>query len=240
MRPGDLIWQDGHMDLFNRILIFLHVAGGLVALLIAPLAMGARKGGEWHRRWGTIYYRTMLWVLASAIILSFTRNFVVFLIGVTVLTAYSAFTGVRCLYQKNAPAGNPRGRWPDWLATAGAGAFAVFLTGYGLLAPHVEFTMAILCVIFGNLILRLVIQDVWRFCRPSADPKWWWYYHLDRMIGSYIGALTAFLVNQVAPHVPGGFQMFVWIGPALVFTPVIILWKSYYRRKFSPRAPAVA
>ena len=34
------------------------------------LAMGARKGGEWHRRWGLIYYRTMLWVLASAVVLS--------------------------------------------------------------------------------------------------------------------------------------------------------------------------
>ena len=89
--------------------------------------MGARKGGEWHRRWGLIYYRTMLWVLASAVVLSVTRKFVFFLLGVTVLTAYNAFTGVRCLYQKNAVAGNPGGRWPDWLATAAAGAMGLAL-----------------------------------------------------------------------------------------------------------------
>jgi hypothetical protein len=227
------------MDLFNQILIFLHVAGGALALVIAPLAMGARKGGDWHRRWGTIYYRTMLWVLASALVLSFTRHFVVFLVGVTILTAYSAFTGVRCLYQKNAPAGNPRGRWPDWLATAATGLCAFFLIGYGLLAPKIDVSIAILCIVFGNLILRLVGQDVWRFFRPSSDPKWWWYFHLDRMIGSYIGALTALLVNQVAPRVPASFQILVWIGPALVFAPVIFLWKGYYRRTFSTR-PSLA
>lgn len=159
-------------------------------------------------------------------------------LGVTVLTAYDAFTGVRCLFQKNAVAGNARGRWLDWLATAGAGAFGVALMGYGLLSPKPDVTLAVPGVIFGGLILVPVGQDVWRFFRPSGDPKWWWYYHLERMIGSYIGAVTAFMVNQVGPRVPASMQIFVWIGPALVLAPVIVLWKAYYRRKFAPTAEA--
>lgn len=240
MRNAVGFWHDGRMDLFNQILIVLHVLGGFVALVIAPLAMGARKGGEWHRRWGLIYYRTMLWVLASAVVLSVTRKFVFFLLGVTVLTAYNAFTGVRCLYQKNAVAGNPGGRWPDWLATAAAGAMGLALMGYGLFWPRVDVTLAVLCVIFGSFILVPVGQDIWRFARPSTDPKWWWYFHLDRMIGSYIGAVTAFMVNQVGPRVPQSMQIFVWVGPALVLAPMIVIWKGYYRRKFAARVPVAA
>ena len=225
------------MDLFNRILIVLHVAGGIVALVIAPLAMRARKGGDWHRRWGLIYYRTMLWVLASAVMLSFTRKFVFFLLGVTVLTAYNAFTGVRCLYQKNAVAGNAKGRVLDWGITAATGAFGLALMGYGLFSPRPEHTLAVLCVIFSVFILIPVVQDAWRFVLPSDDPKWWWFFHFDRMMTSYIGAVTAFAVNQLGPRVPSGLQIFVWVGPAMVLVPTIQLWKAYYRRKFA-RKPA--
>lgn len=72
---------------------------------------------------------------------------------------------MRCLLQKNAPAGNPRGRWPERLAPAGTGLFAFFLIGYDLLAPQIDGSVAILGIVFGILILRLVGQDVRRFCR---------------------------------------------------------------------------
>lgn len=228
------------MELFNNTLIFFHVLGGIVALVIAPLAMRTRKGGEWHRRWGLIYYRTMLWVLASAVVLSFTRKFVFFLIGVTVLTAYNAFTGVRCLYQKNAVAGNAKGRGLDWVITGATGVFALTLMGYGLFSPKPEVSLAVLCVIFSVFILIPVSQDVWRFVRPSGDPKWWWYFHLDRMMGSYIGAVTAFAVNQLGPRVPQAMQIFVWVGPAMVMVPMIVIWKGYYRRKFAKKPGKVA
>ena len=227
------------MELFNKLLIFFHVLGGVVALVIAPLAMRTRKGGEWHRRWGLIYYRTMLWVLASAVVLSFTRKFVFFLLGVTVLTAYNAFTGVRCLYEKNAVAGNARGRILDWTITGAAGVFALILMGYGLFSPRPDVTLAVLCVIFSVFILIPVWQDGWRFFRPSGDPKWWWYFHLDRMMGSYIGAVTAFAVNQLGPRVPQAMQIFVWVGPAMVLVPTIMIWKGYYRRKFAKKTAVV-
>lgn len=72
---------------------------------------------------------------------------------------------VRCLLDENAPAGNPRGRWPEGLAPAATGLFAFFLIGYDLLAPQIDASVAILGIVFGILILRLVGQDVRRFCR---------------------------------------------------------------------------
>jgi hypothetical protein len=72
---------------------------------------------------------------------------------------------VRCLLQKKAPAGNPRGRWPEGLAPAATGLFAFFLIGYDLLAPQIDASVALLGIVFGILNLRLVGQDVRRFCR---------------------------------------------------------------------------
>ena len=103
-----------------------------------------------------------------------------------------------------------------------------------------EVALAVLCVIFSGFILIPVGQDVWRFVRPSDDPKWWWYFHLDRMMGSYIGAVTAFAVNQLGPRVPQAMQIFVWVGPAMVLVPMIVIWKGYYRRKFAKKPVSVA
>jgi hypothetical protein len=72
---------------------------------------------------------------------------------------------VRCLLDENAPAGNPRGRWPEGLAPAATGLFAFFLIGYDLLAPQIDAPVALLGIVFGILNLRLVGQDVRRFCR---------------------------------------------------------------------------
>jgi cytochrome c-type biogenesis protein CcmH/NrfF len=58
------------------------------------------------------------------------------------------------------------------------------------------------------------------------------------MMGSYIGAVTAFAVNQLGPRVPQAMQIFVWVGPAMVLVPMIVIWKGYYRRKFAKK-PAV-
>lgn len=92
-------------------------------------------------------------------------------------------------------------------------------------------TLAILCIVFGSLLVINSGRDLFRYLRPSKDPQWWLYYHISRMIGSYIAAVTAFAVNQVGPRVSSDLQIWVWIGPALLFTPLIIVWNAYYRGK---------
>ncbi|HRE80354.1 MAG TPA: hypothetical protein PLN52_04860 [Opitutaceae bacterium] len=219
------------MDTFNRLLIIAHVAGGVGTLILGPMAMMARKGGKRHVDWGKLYYRLMMWVLISAIVLSVTRRFVFFLVAVTVLSFYSTFTGVRCLYQKGKAAANARGNWLDWGITGLVFLFALGMLGYGLFTPRVPLTLAILSTVFGSLLLIDSSRDLLRYRRPSQDPLWWLYYHISRMIGSYIAAVTAFAVNQIAPRVSPNLQLWVWIGPALIFVPLIIGWKIHYRRK---------
>ena len=228
------------MDTFNRMLVIAHVAGGLLALLIALVPMVARKGGAWHVRAGRIYFWAMMWVLVSAVVLSCTKRFIFFLLGVTVLSFYSTFTGVRCLYRKGGVAGNARGRPLDWSITAAALGFGAVMAGYGLLNPKLNLMFAVLTVLFASLILSDAIRDVWRFFRPSPDPKWWWYYHMERMMGSWIAGVTALAVNQIGPRLPGNYRIWVWIGPAMVIAPFIVIWVRYYRKKFAVRKTMVA
>jgi hypothetical protein len=43
------------------------------------------------------------------------------------------------------------------------------------------------------------------------------------MIGAYIGAFTAFLVvNFVLDGVPA---ILIWLGPTLIFMPIMIFWQ---------------
>jgi len=228
------------MDTFNLILVIAHVAGGLGTLVLGPMAMVARKGGKRHVDWGRIYYRVMMWVLFSAVVLSITKRFVFFLVAVTVLSFYSTFTGVRCIYQKGKGAANARGIWVDWLITGAVFLFAFGMTAYGALAPRVDLTLAILCTVFGSLLLIDSGRDILRYLRPSKDPLWWLYYHISRMIGSYIAAVTAFAINQIAPRAPANQQIWVWIGPTLLLTPLIVGWQIVYRRKAKLRAKAAA
>ncbi len=41
------------------------------------------------------------------------------------------------------------------------------------------------------------------------------------MLGSYIGAITAFVVNQ-AEHIPLP-QIVLWLGPAAILVPIIVV-----------------
>lgn len=225
------------MDTFNRILLFAHVVGGFLALVIAPLAMATRKGGRWHIIWGRIYFWTMMWAFASAVTLLFTKRFVFFLLGVSVLAFYDTFTGVRCLYLKNEVAANARGKPLDWALTAATLLFGAAMVGYGVFGPQNHPMLRSLNVIFGGLILAEAIKDVRRYFRPSEDPKWWWYYHMDRMLGSWVTGVTAIAVSQIGPRVPPSYRIWVWIGPAIVIAPMIALWVRYYRKKFALRQP---
>lgn len=116
------------MDTLTTFLIFAHVAGGIGTLILGPMAMVSRKGGKRHVDWGRLYYRLMIWVLFSAILLSITRRFVFFLVAVTVMASYSTFTGIRCLFQKGKVATNARGKAIDWVTSGIVFLFALVLS----------------------------------------------------------------------------------------------------------------
>ncbi|MEL7426702.1 MAG: hypothetical protein AAFN81_27160, partial [Bacteroidota bacterium] len=77
--------------------IFLHVLTGSLALILGVIALLSRKGGSIHNRSGRYFIWLMAVVILTGLIgvLVFGRN--TFLLVITVLSGYVAFSGYRVL-----------------------------------------------------------------------------------------------------------------------------------------------
>jgi uncharacterized membrane protein len=98
--------------------------------------------------------------------------------------------------------------------------------------------MGIVAIVFGFIGMRAAAAEMWKFVRKPSEKMFWWYTHLGNMIGSYIAAWTAFSVVTLSRIF--GNHMWLWLWPTAVGVPAIVLTTAYYKRKFSPRARAVA
>ena len=186
-----------------RLLLLLHILAGSVALVIAPLAMIARKGGTWHRRWGTVFVLGMATVALSAFVLGpYFHD--LFLVAIGVLSGYLVFAAWR------AARAHDRVTPVDVAAAAG-----VVVAGCALLLlayfAHSGFT-AVLAT-FGVVCVYLGAKDLYRQSRP-APRKAWMYRHLTLMLAGYIAAVSAFsAVNlHMIPLVAR------WIWPTVIGT----------------------
>ena len=214
-----------------------HVGAASVALTVGPLAMVTQKGGGAHRLWGRIYFWAMAAVFVSALLMSFYRP-VLFLIGVAVLSFYSTLSGYQVLDRKRA--GQSLARRRDW-----SGAAVALAMGGGLVLWSVAAllggeggTFEALGIVFGGITCKSALEDIWRFRSPPEDRRFWWYFHMERMLGSYIGLTTALLVQVVGPRLlDAGMDpsliWTVWIAPSVLMGPGVAYWIGYYRRRFS-------
>jgi len=236
------LYSSHYFSTLHFVLIVTHVTAALLALVIAPLAMITQKGGRAHRRWGTVYLCSMITTNMVAFSLLFWR-FNVFLFAITVLSLYAAVTGARVLQQKR-PLKGQGPTWFDW-----GFACIALLTGIGLFAwgalgiagigvpgipsgSSLSLALIILPLFFGFAIVQSAWRDLRRFRRPSSERKGWWYLHMDRMLGSYIALVTALMVQQVGPRLPGSMAWMVWVAPAAIGSPLIGRWIRHYRRRF--------
>jgi hypothetical protein len=217
-------------------LLAIHVAAGALALVVAPAAMVTAKGGRAHRRWGTVYYWAMAVVALTAIVVALWRPNP-FLALVAVFSFYFAFTGRRVLRHKRPDRGE-RATALDWGAAVAAAAASVALIVLGIVQPGAVWVkLGTVAVVFGVLGLAFAALQLSRFARPPADPTRWWFSHMSGMLGSYVAAFTAFSVVNFT-FLPTTVR---WLWPTLVGTPLIVLWVSYYKRRFQRRrAPEAA
>jgi len=238
------------LSALHSVLIVTHVLAALLALVVAPIAMATQKGGWNHRRWGKVYFWAMFVANAGALILLSWR-FNIFLFGVTILSFYSALSGYRVIYRKRNGVGVGATRFDygaAWVALITGGALLLWgvLTGLGITALWIPndgsmfVVFVILPIVFGIGIAKDALTDLRSFRQPSTDRNWWWYYHIERMLGSYIGLTTALMVQQVGPRLPDSIAWTVWIAPTLIGTPAIAYWIKHYQTKFAQRRTAGA
>jgi hypothetical protein len=218
------------MTTLLRALLAIHVAAGMLALVVAPVAMVTVKGGPAHRRWGAVYYWAMAMVTLTAVVLALWRPNP-FLALVAVFSFYFAFRGRRVLGHKR-PEHGERPTALDWTAAVGTAVASGALLVLGVVQPGpVWVQLGRVAVVFGVLGLALAGLDLRRFARPPADRNAWWFSHMTGMLGSYLAAVSAFsVVNFTFLPTTGR-----WLWPTVIGTPLIVLWITYYKRRFARR-----
>jgi hypothetical protein len=209
----------------------VHIAGGTIALLVAPGAMLTVKGGRWHVRWGRMYVWAMGVVAATALVLATVRPNL-FLALVAVFSFYLAFIGQRTMARRRLAPGQ-RAAALDWGGAVVAGSSAVGLMLYALV-PREAGRPGLWPVAlgFGLLGLLLAAREFVSFKRVAADPRAWWYRHMGNMVGAYIATVSAFSVVNFTFLPP----MVRWLWPTAVGVPLIFIWIRSYRRRFARRA----
>ena len=200
-----------------EILLVMHVAAGVIALVTALIAASNKKGAKNHRRVGTVFFWSMLAVGVTAIPVTFVRPNP-FLFFIALFSFYMAFAGYR--------RGKARfqAERVDTIAASAMIVFAVVMIGYGVMMAVTDRPLGWALVAFGGLGLSFGLRDAMEVRRaPSHLDKV--QVHLSRMLGGTIATVTAVLVQQVTPLVssPVG-QLALWLGPTIVLTPLIVLW----------------
>ncbi len=226
-----------HDPFWMHATLALHIACGSLAFVLAPIALITAKGGQAHRRWGLVYYYAMAGTAVSAIMMAAYRP-VLFLALVAIFSFYNAFLAYRVLEQKGAYKGEPFAQPLDWWAASFTFLASALLAVCGFFRPALVQNLGIPSIVFGLLGMRIAGSAMWDYTRKPKEKMFWWYAHLQGMLGSYIAAWTAFLVVTVDPLLHWGVVL--WVLPTAIGVPAIALTTAYYKRKFAPRVKAVA
>jgi hypothetical protein len=230
---------------YLRVLLALHIACGAVGFVCAPVALASAKGGATHRRWGKIYFWAMTGVAATALAISLVLP-IFFLAMVSVFSFYLSFAAYRVLFLKDMYKG-ARAQAMDWVAAIVTVLASFLLLVMGLLRPEIMrvgliqvagHRVSIVSIVFGAIGMRFGLSSIFRFIKPPAEKMFWWFDHMQGMIGSYIAAMTAFSSVNLGHWF--GDAWWVWLWPTMVGVPAISMWRAYYKRKFSPKPRTVA
>jgi uncharacterized membrane protein len=230
---------------YMRVLLALHIGCGVVAFVCAPVALLTAKGGKTHRRWGKIYFWAMAGVAVTALTLSFALP-IYFLAMVAIFSFYAAFAAYRILFLKEMYKGG-RPKAVDWAAAVITVLSSLLLFVMGFLKPGLMgvgliqvagHTVSIVSIVFGLIGVRMGQASLANFIKPPAEKMFWWFGHMQGMIASYIAAMTAFSAVNLSHWF--GAAWWVWLWPTIVGVPTIVIWTTYYKKKFSPRAKVAA
>jgi uncharacterized membrane protein len=203
----------------------LHVFFGTVALVVAPAAVFARKGGRWHQRCGFAFMLAMAIVLFSAGFLWQAKGHL-FLVPLGAVSGYLVFNGYRNIARHRRRVPDPFEDRVDLLAAGiavTAGLAVIYLAATA--ATELMFSIRPALVGIAAIAVCFAMNDVLGFTAPRMKTGWL-VGHFAGMIASYIAAVTAFVVIN-AHDVP---MILRWLVPSLAGGSVIVTYTLRYVR----------
>ncbi|MDC0603134.1 hypothetical protein OAP14_08920 [Aliiglaciecola sp.] len=235
----------------HSILFACHIILGSLALLLFWVPIVAGKGGLNHIKFGRYYAHTMYAVALSGALMAVLvlydplaikghligentdqrafvntiRIFWGFLLYLSLLTYVSVKQGVAVLKHKNstAPLRTISHLGPIILLALGGVIILTLGTTHGRVL-HIVF--GILGIMIGTGMLRYCFAQ-------QLKPKQWLIEHLGGMIGSGIGAYTAFIAfggRKLFADL-GSMQIIFWVAPGVIGSIAIYLLSKKYQPK---------
>ena len=217
--------QKQHMLLLIKI---IHIVAGTLALLTGLFAILFRNKVKIHRPLGRIYFWCMTLIFFSAIYMSFVKTNV-FLFCVAFFTYYACLTAYRALRLKKLHLDQKPSRF-DWGVEIFFGGMHLAFVLFALYQfTKGETTLAIVSLVFGVFGIQGNLNTIKRFRKRLVFKNYWLLAHIGGMLGSYIGAITAFTVNN-SKHIPLP-SVVLWLGPTAFLVPFIIYELRRHERK---------
>lgn len=222
--------------IFRSILI-IHIIAGSLALLSGLFAIIFRNKVKIHKPIGKTYFWAMTVIFVSAIYMSIAHSNI-FLFCVSFFTYYACLTAYRSLKLKKLDLDQKPSKL-DWAIEAFFGLMHIGFIGFALYSLlNQNITFGIISMVFGLLGIRGNYVTLQRFRKKIVYRNYWLLAHISGMLGSYIGAITAFVVNnyKIIP-VP---QIVLWLGPAVFIAPLIVYEVNKHKKKAGKFQTAVA
>lgn len=211
------------METTFTILLLIHIVSGSIGLITGTINLIRKKGDKPHKKFGVFFLSGMLINGVSGLLMSLI-HFNFFLLIVGVFSIYMVSTGQRYLSLKTI---SPiqKALKIDWILSAGMFLFGVGFIIYGVLLLLSSNNFGIVLLVFGFISISMVYQDFKNYQGRNSNKNFWLLVHIQRMMGSYIAAMTAFIVvnNTILPGIVA------WLLPTVIVTPLIFKWSRKYK-----------
>lgn len=208
------------MQTLIKIMLVIHVIAATGALCSGAVAIMFKSNTPRHKPVGRLYFWCMTVVFLTATFISIVKQLqFLFLIGI--FTYYATVIAYRALKLRNLHQGQKPQRI-DWIIESIAGfTFLLMIVFAVLVYLQTQNAEAIIPFVFGVMGAWGVYRNVVAFVKGPTESMYWLKKHIGNMCGSYIGAITAFTVNQSA-HIPL-HPIILWLGPTFIIAPVIMV-----------------
>ena len=187
------------MELLHQSNIIIHVLTGTVALVFGLIALLSLKGGKIHNRSGRIFLMFIVVVVLTALIGVFVFKRNSFLLLITILSAYVAFSGYRTLKTKS----NQAKKLDIIVSILSLLILAYFL--YYFKSIDMYWSPIVIYSTVGAQIV-IIAYDFFRYLISREfyiKKKFWIYEHIYKMTSAFTAILSAFsgtVFEQYQPH----------------------------------------
>ncbi len=200
----------------SEIVLVTHVAIATITVISGTFSIVFKKAGAYHRYAGKVYFYGIIFTALSAFVLMtfpVHTNPIMIFIGIFML--YLALTGYRSLKLKSVFTPNDISNVDKAISTI-MGITAIGMVLFGLYTFRIGDIWGLPLITYGILGGINVFDDFKMFKSVGTVGHAWLKFHASKMIGSYIGALTAVIVTQYH-HILGVYSWFVTMVLGLIY-----------------------